>query len=66
LVVSGVEQKARGTGLGHLTPGKKATITGSSNTDPVVVTGGMTSQMQMLNIAVNKLFRDHLTQLYCE
>jgi len=52
---------------GHLTPGKKATITGSStNTDPVVVTGGMTSQMQVLNIVVNKLFRDHLTQLYCE
>ena len=50
---------------GHLTPGKKATITGSStNTDSVVVTGGMTSQMQVLNIVVNKLFRDHLMQLY--
>ena len=61
LVVSGVEQKAWGTGLGRIqgtfnTRGKKNTITGSSkNTDPVVVSGGMTSQMQVLNIAVNTL-----------
>ena len=44
----------------HLTPGKrkekKNTITGSSkNTDPVMVSGGMTSQMQVLNIVVNTL-----------
>ena len=45
---------------GHLTPGKRATITGRSiNTDPVITPVGMTSQMQMLDI-VNKRFRDHI------
>jgi hypothetical protein len=39
---------------GHLTPRKKATITCSSmNTDLMVVSGGMTSQMQVLDIVVN-------------
>lgn len=34
---------------GHSTPGKQATITGSStNTDPVVIPEGMTSQIQEL------------------
>jgi hypothetical protein len=78
LVVSVVEQKAGGaaektgdTGLDafnrHLTPEIKATVTGSSNnTDLVVILGGMTSQLQVLDVVVNKPFKDHLKQLYSE
>jgi hypothetical protein len=73
-----VEQKARGLlrkwGLlvldafkGHLTPEVKATITGGFiNTDLVVMRGGMTSQLQVLDVAVNKPFKDHRKQLYSE
>jgi len=40
---------------GHLTPGKKASITCSSmNTDLVVLPGGMTSHVQVLDIVVNR------------
>jgi hypothetical protein len=54
---------------GHLMPDIKATITGSSiNMDTVVIpgVGGMTSQLQVLNVVVNKLFKDHVKQLYCK
>jgi hypothetical protein len=36
------------------------------NTDLVVVPRGMTSQLQVLDVVVNKLFKDHLKQLYSE
>jgi hypothetical protein len=52
---------------GRLTPVVKATITGgSTNTDLVAIPGGMASQMQVLDVAVNKPFRDQLKQLYSE
>jgi hypothetical protein len=52
---------------GHLTPEVKATITGGSiNTDLVVIPGGVTSQLQVLDVVVNKPFKDHLKQLYSE
>jgi hypothetical protein len=52
---------------GHLTPEVKATITGGSiNTGLVVILGGMTSQLQVLGVVVNKPFKDHLKQLYSE
>jgi hypothetical protein len=46
----------------HLTPEVKATITGGCiNTDLVVIIpGGMTSQLQVLVVAVNKQLKDHL------
>jgi hypothetical protein len=52
---------------GHLTPDVKATITGGSiNIDLVVIPDGMTSQLQVLVVVVNKPFKDHLKQLYSE
>jgi hypothetical protein len=52
---------------GSLTPEVKATITsGSINTDIVLIPGGMTSQLQVLDVVVKKLFKDHLQQLYSE
>jgi len=49
---------------GHLTPEIEATVTGSSmNTDLVVIPGGMTLQLQVLDVVVNKPFKDHLKQL---
>jgi len=52
---------------GHLTPEIEATITGSSmNTDLVIIPGGVTVQLQVLDVVVNKLFKDHLKQLYSE
>jgi hypothetical protein len=46
---------------GHLTPAIQATITGSSmNTSVVVIHGGMTSQLQVLDVVVDKEFKDHL------
>jgi len=52
---------------GHLTPEIEATITGSSmNTNLVVIPGGMTLQLQVLDVMVNKPFKDHLKQLYSE
>jgi hypothetical protein len=76
LVVNGVQQKARSAttkwGMlvlnafkGNLTPEIKATVTGSSiNTDIVVIPEGMTSQLQMLDVVVNKPLKDHLKLLY--
>jgi hypothetical protein len=50
----------------HLTPEVQAIITGSSmNTDLMVISGGMTSQVQVLDV-VNRLFTDHLRQHYSE
>lgn len=48
---------------GHLTPQVKKEIN-NSNTDLVVIPGGMTSQLQVLDVMVNKPFKDHLKQLY--
>jgi hypothetical protein len=36
------------------------------NTDLVVIPGGMTLQLQVLDVVVNKPFKDHLKQLYSE
>jgi hypothetical protein len=36
------------------------------NTDLVVMPGGMTSQLQVLDVVVNKPFKHHLKQLYSE
>jgi hypothetical protein len=36
------------------------------NTDLVVTPGGMTSQLQVLEVVVNKSFKDHLKQIYSE
>jgi hypothetical protein len=50
---------------GHLTPEISATITGSSmNIYLVVIPGGMSSQLQVLDVMVNRPFKDHLKQLY--
>jgi hypothetical protein len=52
---------------GHLVPEIKAAITGSSmNTDIVVIPEGMTSQLQVLDVMVNKPFKDHQKQLSYE
>jgi hypothetical protein len=51
---------------GHLTPEANATITGRSMNTDVVIPGGMTSQLQVLDAVVNKLFKEHLKQLYSE
>jgi hypothetical protein len=50
---------------GHLPPEVKSMIH-AMNTDLVVVPGGMTSQLQVLDVVVNKPFKDHLKQLYSE
>jgi hypothetical protein len=34
-----------------------------ANTD-LVIPGGMTSQLQVLDVVINKPFKDHLSQLY--
>ena len=52
---------------GHLTPEIEATITGSSmNRDLVIIPGGMILHLQVLDVVVNKPFKDHLKQLYSE
>jgi hypothetical protein len=35
-----------------------------ANTDLVVIPGGITSQLQVLDVVINKPFKDHLRQLY--
>jgi hypothetical protein len=47
----------------HLTPEVKSAIH-AMNTDLVVISGGMTLQLQVLVAVVNKPFKDHLKQLY--
>jgi hypothetical protein len=50
---------------GHLTPELRSVIH-AMNTDLVVIPGGITSQLQVLEVVVNKPFKDHLKQLYSE
>ena len=50
---------------GCLAPEVKATVAGSSmNKNLVVIPRWMTSQLQVLDVVVNKQFKDHLKQLY--
>lgn len=50
---------------GHSTLEINATITGSSmNIDLVVIPGGMTLQLQVLIIVVNRPFKYHQKQFY--
>jgi hypothetical protein len=45
---------------GHLSPEIKATVTGSSmNIDLVIIPDGMTSQLLVLDVVVNKPLRNH-------
>lgn len=50
---------------GHLTPDVKSK-TASLKSDLVVIPGGLTSQLQVLDVVVNKPFKDHLWQQYSE
>jgi hypothetical protein len=50
---------------GYLSPEVKSAIH-AMNTDLVVTPGGMTSQLHVLDVVVNKHFKDHLKQLYSE
>jgi hypothetical protein len=50
---------------GHLTQQIKEEMR-KANTDPVVIPGGMTSLLQVLDVVVNKPFKDHLRQLYSD
>ncbi|KAJ8868409.1 hypothetical protein PR048_029925 [Dryococelus australis] len=50
---------------GHLTPDVKKTAQ-DLNTDLVDIPEGMTSQLQVLYVAVNKPFKDNLKALYSE
>lgn len=50
---------------GHLTEAVKNKIK-DLNTDLVVIPGGMTSQLQVLDVAVNKPFKDCLRQQYMD
>jgi len=36
------------------------------NTDLVIIPGGVTLQLQVLDVVVNKPFKNHLKQLYSE
>jgi hypothetical protein len=49
--------------MGHLTPEMKATITGSYLNTDVAIPGRMSSQLQVLEVVMNKLFKDCLKQL---
>jgi hypothetical protein len=46
----------------HLTQQVKEELR-KANTD-LVIPGGMTSQLQVLDVVINKAFKDHLRQLY--
>lgn len=50
---------------GHLTPEVKKKIT-ALKTDLVVIPGGMTSKLQVLDVVVNKPFKDHLRKQYSD
>jgi hypothetical protein len=47
----------------HLTQQVKEEMR-KANTDLLVISGDMTSQLQVLDVVVNKPFKDHLKQLY--
>jgi hypothetical protein len=46
----------------HLTQQVKEEMR-KANTDLIMIPGGMTSQLQVLDVVVNKPFKDHLRQL---
>jgi hypothetical protein len=48
---------------GHLTQQVKEEMR-KANTDLIVIHCGMTSQLQVLDVVVNKPFKDHLRHLY--
>lgn len=48
---------------GHLTPQVKKEVE-AMNTDLVIIPGGMTSQLQVLDVVVNKPFKDHMRKKY--
>ena len=48
---------------GHITEKIRKQIS-EMNTDLVVIPGGMTSQLQVLDVVVNKPFKDHLRKQY--
>jgi hypothetical protein len=50
---------------GHLTQQVKEEMR-KANTDLVMIAGGMTSQLQVLDVAINKPFKDHLRQLHID
>jgi hypothetical protein len=37
-----------------------------ANTDPILIPGGMTLQLQVLHMIINKPFKRHLEQLYSD
>jgi hypothetical protein len=51
---------------GHLTEKVKSVASNLLNTDLVIIPGGMTSQLQVLDVVVNKSFKDWLRCLYGE
>jgi hypothetical protein len=51
---------------GHLTEKVKSVASNLLNTDPVIIPGSMTSQLQVLDVVVNKPFKDRLCCLYGE
>lgn len=50
---------------GHLTPSVKKALS-DEHTDLVVIPGGMTSQLQVLDVSINKPFKDKIRQQYTE
>jgi hypothetical protein len=51
---------------GHLTEEVKTVASNLLNTDLVIIPGGMNSQLQVLDVVVNKPFKDRLRCLYGE
>jgi hypothetical protein len=51
---------------GHLTEKVKTVASNQLNTDLVIIPGGMTSQLQVLDVVVNKPLKDRLRCLYRE
>jgi hypothetical protein len=51
---------------GHLTEKVKTVASNLLNMDLVIIPGGMTSQLQVLDVIVNKPFKDRLCCLYGE
>lgn len=49
---------------GHLTTRVKSYLKNHTNSDLVIIPGGMTSKLQVLDVAVNKLFKDNLRKQY--
>jgi hypothetical protein len=51
---------------GHLTEKVKTVASNLLNTDLVIIPEGMTSQLQVLDVVINKPFKDRLRCLYGE